>query len=169
MIDGSKKCKRQLAFERQSSHVFEKRSKPKFYLCFPNWCKKTWLFFTLLYFFRNLTKVDLSYNAINNLSGLAKLHGPGFNLQTLYLQGNQLSSLDHVIHSLIGCKMLKELALSQYGEANPVCEIPGYRSSILRALKALEVLDGLDQRGNQAAMSDNLWSIPGTISDDLLE
>ena len=63
--------------------------------------------------------------------------------------------------------MLKELALSQYGEANPVCEIPGYRSSILRALKALEVLDGLDQSGNQAAVRDNLWSIPGTISDNL--
>ena len=61
--------------------------------------------------------------------------------------------------------MLKELALSQYGEANPVCEIPGYRSSILRALKTLEVLDGLDQSGNQAAVRDNLWSIPGTISD----
>ena len=127
---------------------------------------------TVFYFvvsFRNLTKVDLSYNAINNLSGLTKLHGPGFSLQTLYLQGNQLSSLDHVINSLIGCKMLKELALSQYGEANPVCEIPGYRSSILRALKALEVLDGLDQSGNQAAVRDNLWSIPGTISDNLLQ
>ena len=65
--------------------------------------------------------------------------------------------------------MLKELALSQYGEANPVCEIPGYRSSILRALKALKVLDGLDQSGNQAALRENLWSIPGTISDSLLE
>ena len=127
---------------------------------------------TVFYFvvsFRNLTKVDLSYNAINNLSGLTKLHGPGFSLQILYLQGNQLSSLDHVINSLIGCKMLKELALSQYGEANPVCEIPGYRTSILRALKALEVLDGLDQSGNQAAVRDNLCSIPGTISDNLLQ
>ena len=123
--------------------------------------------FYFVVFFRNLTKVDLSYNAINNLSGLTKLHGPGFSLQTLYLQGNQLSSLDHVINSLIGCKMLKELALSQYGEANPVCEIPSYRSSILRALKALEVLDGLDQSGNQTAVRDNLWSIPGTISDNL--
>ena len=125
--------------------------------------------FYFVVFSRHLTKVDLSYNAINNLSGLTKLHGPGFSLQTLYLQGNQLSSLDHIINSLIGCKMLKELALSQYGEANPVCEIPGYRSSILRALKTLEVLEGLDQSGNQAAVRDNLWSIPGTISDNLLE
>ena len=123
--------------------------------------------FLLCCIFRNLTKVDLSYNAINNLSGLTKLHRPGFSLQTLYLQGNQLSSLDHVINSLIGCKMLKQLTLSQYGEANPVCEIPGYSTSILRALKALEVLDGLDQSGNQAAVRDNLWSIPGTISDNL--
>ena len=29
MIDGSEKCKRQLAFEPQNSHVFEKRSKQK--------------------------------------------------------------------------------------------------------------------------------------------
>ena len=29
MIDGSEKCKRQLAFEPQNTHVFEKRSKQK--------------------------------------------------------------------------------------------------------------------------------------------
>ena len=29
MIDGSEKCKRQLAFEPQNTHVFEKRNKQK--------------------------------------------------------------------------------------------------------------------------------------------
>ena len=123
------------------------------------------LFFQLLSFpCRNLIKLDLSYNVINNLSGLKKLHGPGFSLQTLYLQGNQLNSLDHVINSVTGCVALKELTLSQYGESNPVCELAGYRSSLLAALKMLEILDGFDQSGNPAAVRDNVLSIPGTIT-----
>ena len=106
---------------------------------------------------RNLVRLDLSYNAIHNLSGLKKLHGPAFSLRNLYLHGNQLTSLDHVISCLIGCRKLKELTLSQYGEANPVCEISAYRSSILAALKTLEVLDGLDRTGNPAATRDNVF------------
>ena len=57
--------------------------------------------------------------------------------------------------------MLKDVTLSQYGEANPVCEIPTYRSSVLAALKTLEVLDGLDQTGKPAAIRDNVFT--GTI------
>ena len=53
--------------------------------------------------------------------------------------------------------MLKDLTLSQYGEANPVCEIPTHRSSVLTALKALEVLDGLDRTGKPAAIRDNVF------------
>jgi len=106
---------------------------------------------------RNLMRLDLSYNAIHNLSGLKKLHGPAFNLRNLYLHGNQLTSLDHVISCLIGCRMLKELTLSQYGEANPVCEISAYRSGVLTALKTLEVLDGLDRTGKPGATRDNVF------------
>ena len=102
-------------------------------------------------------RLDLSYNTIHNLSGLKKLHGPAFSLRNLYLHGNQLTSLEHVISCLIGCRMLKELTLSQYGEANPVCEISAYRSSVLAALKTLEVLDGLDRTGNPAATRDNVF------------
>lgn len=94
---------------------------------------------------------------------MRKLHGPAFSLHTLHLQGNQLNSLDHVINSLIGCRKLKELTLAQYGEANPVCEIPGYRSSILKALKMIEILDGLDRNGKPAAARDSVFSIPGTV------
>ena len=105
----------------------------------------------------------MSYNVINNLSGLKNLHGPGFSLRTLYLQGNQLNSLDHVINSLAGCVILKELTLSQYGEANPVCEMADYRSSLLVALRMLEILDGFDRSGNSAATRDSVLSIPGNI------
>ena len=121
------------------------------------------LFFSFYCSCRNLIKLDLSYNVIKNLSGLKKLHGPGFSLHTLHLQGNQLSSLDHVINSIAGCRMLIQLTLSQYGEANPVCEIPHYRSSILTALKMLEILDGLDRNGQPAATKDIVFSIPGKI------
>ena len=105
----------------------------------------------------------MSYNVIHDLSGLKKLHGPAFSLRSLYLHGNQLNSLDHVINCLTGCRMLKELTMSQYGEANPVCEISAYRSNILAALKPLEVLDGLDRTGKPAAIRDDVFSIPGKI------
>ncbi|KAK2559570.1 Leucine-rich repeat and coiled-coil domain-containing protein 1 [Acropora cervicornis] len=105
---------------------------------------------------RNLAKLDLSYNNINSISGFRKLHGPSFSLCTLYLQGNQLSSLDHVINSLNGCLSLKELTLSQYGEANPVCELPDYRSRLFTSLKSIQILDGLDHSGNPAASRDKL-------------
>lgn len=110
---------------------------------------------------RNLIRLDLSYNMIHDLSGLKKLHGPAFSLKSLYLHGNQLSSLDHVIDCLNGCRMLKELTMSQYGEANPVCEMSAYRSSILTTLKTLEVLDGLHRTGKPAATRDDVFSIPG--------
>ena len=58
--------------------------------------------------------------------------------------------------------MLKELTLSQYGEANPVCELPAYRSSVLAALKNLEVLDGLDWTGKPAATREDVFDIPGS-------
>ncbi|XP_067052104.1 leucine-rich repeat and coiled-coil domain-containing protein 1-like isoform X1 [Acropora muricata] len=109
---------------------------------------------------RNLAKLDLSYNNINSISGLRKLHGPSFSLCTLYLQGNQLSSLDHVINSLNGCLSLKELTLSQYGEANPVCELPDYRSRLFTSLKSIQILDGLDHSGNPGASRDSLFIIP---------
>ena len=100
---------------------------------------------------------------IHNLSGLKKLHGPAFSLKSLYLHGNQLSLLDHVLNCLSGCRILKELTLSQYGEANPVCEMPAYRSSVLAALKNLEVLDGLDRTGKPAATREDVFDIPGSI------
>lgn len=112
---------------------------------------------------RNLVKLDLSYNVIYDLSGLKKIHGSSFSLRSLYLHGNELSSLDHLINCLAGCRMLQELTLSLYGEANPVCEIPDYRSGVLASLKNLEVLDGQDRTGKPAATRDSVLDIPGWI------
>ena len=112
---------------------------------------------------RNLVKLDLSYNVIYDLSGLKKIHGSSFSLRSLYLHGNELSSLDHLINCLAGFRMLQELTLSLYGEANPVCEIPDYRSSVLASLKNLEVLDGQDRTGKPAATRDSVLDIPGWI------
>lgn len=109
---------------------------------------------------RNLVKLDLSYNVIYDLSGLKKIHGSSFSLRSLYLHGNELSSLNHLINCLAGCRMLQELTLSLYGEANPVCEIPDYRSSVLASLKNLEVLDGQDRTGKPAATRDSVLDIP---------
>ena len=115
------------------------------------------------FYSRNLTSLDLSYNMVNNLSGLKSLHGPGFSLTFLYLHGNQLRSLDHVINCTVGCHNLKELSLSRYGESNPVCENVGYRTKVLAALKMLDVLDGLDRFGNLSATKGGLFSFPGMI------
>ena len=111
--------------------------------------------------FRNLTKLDLSYNMINNLSGLKEMHGASCSLTSLYLHGNQLTSLDHVLNCLVGCTKLKELSLMQYGEDNPICVVPGYRSSLLTAMRGLEVLDGLDRAGKPAAIQEGLQDVPG--------
>lgn len=59
--------------------------------------------------------------------------------------------------------MLQELTLSLYREANPVCEIPDYRPSVLASLKNLEVLDGQDRTGKPAATRDSVLDIPGWI------
>jgi Leucine-rich repeat (LRR) protein len=113
----------------------------------------------------SLTDLDISNNSISSLqsidgrrlqkleflnashNALADLHSLSFipTLRELYLQGNQIDSIDKV--SLISSKLpgLRVLALQQLdgSMANPVCKLPGYRAQLLSLLPGLEILDGL--------------------------
>ncbi|XP_031569336.1 leucine-rich repeat and coiled-coil domain-containing protein 1-like [Actinia tenebrosa] len=109
---------------------------------------------------KSLCKFDASYNFIDNISGFKDLHGSAYCISHVYLHGNTLSSLDHVINSLVGCIKLKELSFELNGDCNPLCKIPGYRSSIMSALRGLEILDGLNRNGQPATVQDEVHDIP---------
>ncbi|XP_072007718.1 leucine-rich repeat and coiled-coil domain-containing protein 1 isoform X1 [Engystomops pustulosus] len=95
----------------------------------------------------NLKKVNLSYNHIHDLSGLIPLHGRNHKLSHLYLHSNCISSVDQVLHSMMGLHCLVHLTLEQDGKGNPVCYIEGYRDLILGNLPHLKALDGISRSG----------------------
>ncbi|XP_028392315.1 leucine-rich repeat and coiled-coil domain-containing protein 1-like [Dendronephthya gigantea] len=98
---------------------------------------------------RQLAKLDLSYNIISNLSGLKSLSAGPSCLATLYLQGNQIQSIDHIIDCLGDFNDLKDLVFTQNEDSNPVCNHPKYRSLLLSMLSKIQVLDGLNRSGQQ--------------------
>lgn len=110
---------------------------------------------------KHLRKFDVSYNFVNNISGFKDLHGSSYNISHICLHGNQLASLEHVINSLIGCVKLKDLTLELYGDGNPVCDLKGYRGTVLSAMRSLEVLDGMDRDGRPATAHCQDYEIPG--------
>ena len=106
--------------------------------------------------FRQLAKLDLSYNIMKDLSGLKSLAAGPSCLATLYLQGNQIQSIDHIIDSLSDFDTLKDVVLSHNEDTNPVCNHPKYRSLVLSMLDKIEVLDGFDRSGN--TVESDYWS-----------
>ncbi|XP_056008134.1 leucine-rich repeat and coiled-coil domain-containing protein 1-like [Ostrea edulis] len=111
---------------------------------------------------RSLVKINLSYNHITDISGFKSLHGSSHKLSHIELHGNQLSSLQHVIKSLIGCCNLRQLTLNLDGSTNPMCsDTVQYRSKLLTALTQLEALDGVDRCGEAIRGYEVLADIPG--------
>lgn len=90
--------------------------------------------------FQKLKILNLSRNAINDLSNVCVMPA----LEELYLQGNVIISMDQ-IESLKGkfpslrCIYFQELNRSL---ANPVCQQPNYRQTILSLFPSLLILDG---------------------------
>ena len=70
-------------------------------------------------------KLNLSYNQIEDLSGIKALAGPSYSLTHLDLHGNKLSSVAHVSQCLCRVNNLKHLTLSLDGSSNPLCHKPG--------------------------------------------
>ncbi|XP_047378077.1 leucine-rich repeat and coiled-coil domain-containing protein 1 isoform X2 [Sciurus carolinensis] len=89
----------------------------------------------------NLTKLNLSYNHINDLSGLLPLHGLKYKLRYIDLHSNCIDSIHHLLQCMVGLHFLTNLSLEKDGEGNPVCRAPGYRAIILQTLPQLRILD----------------------------
>uniref|UniRef100_A0A3Q3EDT7 Leucine rich repeat and coiled-coil centrosomal protein 1 n=1 Tax=Kryptolebias marmoratus TaxID=37003 RepID=A0A3Q3EDT7_KRYMA len=104
----------------------------------------------------NLTRLNLSYNQINNLT-LLYLHGTEYKLKHLSLHGNRLDNVDHLLQCLLGLQGLRDITLSQDGGDNPV-----YWEIVMESLPQISVLDGLDRlRQPSSPGLSSLCDIPG--------
>ncbi|XP_071820729.1 leucine-rich repeat and coiled-coil domain-containing protein 1-like isoform X3 [Apostichopus japonicus] len=110
---------------------------------------------------QSLMHLNLSYNQISEAKGLRKLWGPSYQLRSLELQGNNLTSVEDLIQSLRGLQCLEELTLEKDGSSNPVCQMYGYRTALFNALPQLKILDGRDRRGQIMTKEISLNDIPG--------
>nr|KAF6300658.1 leucine rich repeat and coiled-coil centrosomal protein 1 [Myotis myotis] len=89
----------------------------------------------------NLTRLNLSYNHINDLSGLMPLHGIKHKLRYIDLHSNCIDSIHHLLQCMVGLHFLTNLVLEKNGEDNPVCRVPGYQAIMLQTLPQLRILD----------------------------
>ena len=74
---------------------------------------------------RSLAKLNVSYNQIEDLSGIKALVGASYSLTHLDLHGNKLASVAHVSQCLCRVNNLKNLTLSLDGSGNPLCHKSG--------------------------------------------
>uniref|UniRef100_A0A6T8P7S5 U2A'/phosphoprotein 32 family A C-terminal domain-containing protein n=1 Tax=Hemiselmis andersenii TaxID=464988 RepID=A0A6T8P7S5_HEMAN len=98
----------------------------------------------------HLRKLILTTNQIENLSGLEKCT----QLEHLQVQDNKISSIAE-IESLLPLKNLKSVYFKNVDgtQKNLLCDHPSYRSSIMRQLPQLTVMDG-----ERLKHSDSIYS-----------
>ncbi|XP_063499441.1 leucine-rich repeat and coiled-coil domain-containing protein 1 isoform X7 [Symphalangus syndactylus] len=103
----------------------------------------------------NLTRLNVSYNHIDDLSGLIPLHGIKHKLRYIDIHSNCIDSIHHLLQCMVGLHFLTNLILEKDGDDNPVCRLPGtslntvtlpselrgYRAVILQTLPQLRILD----------------------------
>jgi len=94
----------------------------------------------------SLISLNISYNKIVNIDGFQELDSNAYQLKFLQLQGNQLSSVDHVIQYLKRCRSLRSLVLVSHGSDtnNPLCSEANYGEKMIQSLPHLINIDGLD-------------------------
>ncbi|XP_025726570.1 leucine-rich repeat and coiled-coil domain-containing protein 1 isoform X3 [Callorhinus ursinus] len=102
----------------------------------------------------NLTRLNLSYNHINDLSGLIPLHGIKHKLRYIDLHSNCIDSIHHLLQCVVGLNFLTNLILEKNGEDNPVCRVPGYRAVMLQTLPQLRILDCKNIFGEPVNLSE---------------
>jgi hypothetical protein len=93
----------------------------------------------------------LDHNKIEDINGISDLK----NLQTLWLNHNQISNMDHLILNLRKLKELNSLSLCE----NPICpkdqtEYQIYRYSIICEIGTLSILDSLKVSKNEKTESN---------------
>eukprot|EP01041_Mallomonas_annulata_P007898 gene7898-16168_t len=82
--------------------------------------------------FTKLEVVSLSLNSISSLEGFSKC----VSLKELYIRKNKIENLSEIRH-LCNLPLLNVLFLAD----NPGCEVPRYRTKVLRVLQGLRKLD----------------------------
>ncbi|KAJ1481745.1 hypothetical protein T484DRAFT_1953658 [Baffinella frigidus] len=99
----------------------------------------------------NLRKLTLTSNKITSLSGLEKLNS----LEHVLIQENDISNIAE-LSALAGLPNLKGVYLKNIdgSQKNPLCDHPSYRSSIVRQLPKLTILDGERLKHSQTLYAD---------------
>ena len=105
--------------------------------------------------------MNLTFNQIDDISGLKVFRKSSHSLHHVELFSNRLNSLKHVIESLSECTCLQNIEFRQGKNVNPVCGVPAYRSNILAQLPWLKHLDGADRDGNKLPDSPHTSNVPG--------
>ena len=104
----------------------------------------------------SLRSLNLSYNRIGSLAPLGDLGRAAADhpLAALQLQGNQLRSLAEAAH-LRHFPHLAELVFRRDASGNPLCDLPGYPTAMLRdgLPPSVATIDGLTAAAWAAAMS----------------
>mmetsp|Transcript_41237 Transcript_41237/g.129567 ORF Transcript_41237/g.129567 Transcript_41237/m.129567 type:complete len:230 (-) Transcript_41237:89-778(-) len=88
---------------------------------------------------QSLRKITLTSNKISSLQGLDKCAS----LEHIFVQDNNIDNINEIAN-VASLKNLKSLYLRNIdgSQKNPVCEHPSYRSSIVRQLPHISILDG---------------------------
>ena len=112
---------------------------------------------------RSLSKLNLAYNEIKDISGFKDLSGPDYQISHIDLRSNLIGDLSHAINCVGDLSHLKVLLFQQGPNEsdNPICSQNGYKEKIFQGLQTLRVLDGLDRNGALAADDDDI-DVPGT-------
>ena len=90
---------------------------------------------TYLHLFQNLKKIDLSDNQLDGLPQ-AQVFAGLVNLQFLYLHNNNISQWKDLMQ-LVTLPVIMQITLFN----NPVCQIPGYRHTLVNSITCLKALD----------------------------
>lgn len=110
---------------------------------------------------RKLEKLNLSYNVINDLTGLKEFRRNTHALKCIEIHGNKINSLKQLVKCIALCGTLESLILTRNSDSNPVCSVPAFRPTIFAQLPKLKILDGKDKHGNFLAAENLEFLHPG--------
>ncbi|XP_074843107.1 leucine-rich repeat and coiled-coil domain-containing protein 1 isoform X2 [Carettochelys insculpta] len=102
----------------------------------------------------NLTKLNLSYNHIHDLTGFLDLRGTNHKISHIDLHSNCINSINHLLQCMMGLHYLTSLTLEKHGKGNPVCNTTGYREIVLQTLPQLTVLDAKNVFGEPVNLTE---------------
>ena len=107
----------------------------------------------------HLVRLDLSFNALSDVTPLQNFSTANHNLKILLLHGNKLDSVPHLARVLKNNTTLRELVLKREEITNPLCQLD-YRPQLYAVLTGLQILDGVDPEGVSVSPSVSLNLMP---------